>query len=468
MNPTDEQEAILAVAQTSEHLQIRAYAGCGKTSTLALIDEALGKTPRLCVAFNKPVAVEMAERLRETTDCRTMNSLGHRIWSSTITDRLVLNTRKTLDLFRQAITGKTKDDIKHLWDHYDEIKSAVDLAKAVGYIPKGVPRADRTLIFADDFYRDWCEPMSGLAQATVDDILRQSIKLAYSGNIDFNDQLYMPTLFGGTFPRYPVVMIDEAQDLSPINHMMVERLVGTRRLISVGDPFQSIYAFRGALTNGMDAQFCRFSMVARSLTVSFRCPRAIVENARWRAADFQWLRDGGAVATLRDLDLRTVPDGAVFICRNNAPLFRLAVRFLTVGRSVSVAGTDIGTKLVGILRRFGDESLSRAAVLSRIEEWESERDGASARDMAECLRIFARLGSTLAEAISFAEDILRRQGPIYLTTGHKAKGLEWPIVYHLDPWLLKTDEQDQNLHYVIQTRSSDQYFTINSEDIACE
>jgi hypothetical protein len=67
-------------------------------------------------------------------------------------------------------------------------------------------------------------------------VLTDSIRLAYEGQIDFDDQIYMPTLFGGTFPRFPLVMVDEAQDLSPLNHAMLEKLV-TSRLIAVGDPY---------------------------------------------------------------------------------------------------------------------------------------------------------------------------------------------------------------------------------------
>ncbi len=43
--------------------------------------------------------------------------------------------------------------------------------------------------------------------------------------------------------------------------------------------------------------------------------------------------------------------------------------------------------------------------------------------------------------------------------------MEWDTVYHLDPWLCRDDEQDKNLRYVIQTRSADQAFEINSTDI---
>ena len=34
--------------------------------------------------------------------------------------------------------------------------------------------------------------------------------------------------------------------MSLLNHRMIEKIVKTNRLVIVGDPFQAIYAFRGA------------------------------------------------------------------------------------------------------------------------------------------------------------------------------------------------------------------------------
>ena len=50
-------------------------------------------------------------------------------------------------------------------------------------------------------------------------------------------------------------------------------------------------------------------------------------------------------------------------------------------------------------------------------------------------------------------------------TGHKSKGLEFPLVYHLDPQIIGDSAQDKNLRYVINTRSSDTYFEIESEKV---
>jgi superfamily I DNA/RNA helicase len=92
--------------------------------------------------------------------------------------------------------------------------------------------------------------------------------------------------------------------------------------------------------------------------------------------------------------------------------------------------------------------------------------------MAECMRVFAAMGKELGQALIYAEDIFKRRGPITLTTGHKAKGLEYDNVIHIDPHLVRTNpagrpasDQDRNLDYVISTRSKNLLTEVTSEQI---
>jgi hypothetical protein len=215
-----------------------------------------------------------------------------------------------------------------------------------------------------------------------------------------------------------------------------------------------------------------------TLSVSFRCPQAIVEAARVRVPHMKWNQRGGHVETLRDLLVEDIPDGAAFICRCNAPLFQLALRLLTHGRGASMVGTDLGPSLVRTLKRLGDPSLSKKDTLHAIASWEAERlvkakDKATVTDKAECLRVFADFGATLGGAITYAEHIFKNTGSIQLLSGHKAKGLEWDTVYHLDPWRIPSPyaespeelAQELNLQYVITTRAKHSLFYVDLADI---
>lgn len=467
LTPTEEQLHILSlVTGTKDNLLINALAGSGKTSTLEMMQN-VAPAPVLCLAFNRRIANEMEKRFRSTTTVRTLNGLGHRIWASTCAGKLSLNPKKSQDLLREAINQLSKGARNEAYSIFWEVISAVALAKSLGYIPYGTfPNAKRLITRTELFGRLEEDP-SELACELIDTVLVSSIRAAYAGGIDYNDQVYMPALFGGTYPRFPLVLVDEAQDLSPTNHEMLAHM-SKSRIIAVGDPHQAIYSFRGAATNGMSKLASRFSMSSADLSVSFRCPSEIVKGVHWHVPKMQWSRIGGRAARLRNPTPASFPDGAAIICRNNAPLFALALRLLAAGRSVSVSGSEIGPRVVGILKKLGPDAMTQAEVLNAIESWRAERlarESKTANDIADCMRVFAQHGTTLSLAVSYAEHLFKQEGTLTLLTGHKAKGLEWREVYHLDEFLIRDDEQDRNLRYVIATRAMENYYEIESKEI---
>lgn len=465
--PTAEQEHILSLLHsTKSNLLINALAGSGKTSTLELI-QAAASPPVLCLAFNKRIAVEMEKRFRSTTTVRTLNGLGHRIWSATCAGRVTLDPKKTQDLLREEIKSLPRPIQGEAWESFWDIVSAIALAKSLGYVPEGKFPTAKRLITADEFYGHLDEVPSSLFTDLCEAVLTSSTRAAYSGGIDYNDQVYMPALFGGTYPKFPLVLIDEAQDLSPVNHEMLAKL-SRSRIIAVGDPNQAIYGFRGAMTNGMAKLKERFAMAEASLSVSFRCPSEIVKAVHWRVPTMKWSKEGGRAVKLRNPTAGTFTDGCAVICRNNAPLFALALRLLSSGRSVSVSGSDIGPKVVGIMKRLGSEDMTRAELLLAIDTWLAEklaRQSTTASDLADCMKVFASHGENLLQACAYADHLFKQEGTITLLTGHKAKGLEWPIVFHLDSFLLRDTEQDNNLRYVISTRAMETYYEVETKEI---
>lgn len=120
------------------------------------------------------------------------------------------------------------------------------------------------------------------------------------------------------------------------------------------------------------------------------------------------------------------------------------------------------------MKKLGPETLTQEELLHEIETWHQEklsRQSTSAGDIADCMRVFAGFGQTLAQATSYADHLFKQTGTLQLLTGHKAKGLEWPTVYHLDPFLIGETEQELNLRYVIQTRAMETYYEIETREI---
>lgn len=467
--PTDEQEHILAQSKTKANLSIKAYAGTGKTTTLEMAEKVVKEKPILYLVFNKKNADEATKRMASTTTVRTFNALGHRIWAGVASGNISIDPKKSQTIFRSIVDEtKKKAEQAVLWETYWNVIQGVGLAKALGYIPSGVVKSEARLVGQTEFHRYLEETPDDLTSDLIDEVLRRSIIQAYKGVLDFNDQIYMPGLFGGKYPQFPLVLVDEAQDLSPVNHAMVHKLCVKSRLIFVGDPFQNIYGFRGAKAGSMEVLGEKYTAEESTLSISFRCPQAIVENARWRVPDFKWVKPGGHVEELAELNPTTLPATCTVICRNNAPLLGVAFKLLAIGRSVNVRGADIGPRLITTLKKLGPEELTRAQALNAANDWLEEkldRDNKTAGDMYACMKVFLEHGDNLGQAIRYAEHLFSQEGTISLTTGHKAKGLEWDTVYHLDPWILKDHEQDANLRYVIQTRSKNRYYEIDSGKI---
>lgn len=472
---TEEQVAILnEVRNNNRNLLIQALAGAAKTSTLVRIAETVRGKPILSIAFNKRIADEMAERLPSHCSARTLNSIGHRAWAEYTGKRLIVDTNKIGAILQGLLRNPTER--AEVSEIFGDICRLASRAKLMGYIPEGkyaeaIRLCDKQTLYdmlADDEYPEF-------AWAYLDEIICESIREAFEGRIDYDDQLYMPTLFGAGFPRFPLTLVDEAQDLSPLNHYMIERLVGNRRVIAVGDKFQSIYAFRGAISDSMDMLRTRFDMLEMQLTVSFRCPKLIVGLARKRAPLMK-AAPTAPEGEIHELDYDNVrwspkllPKGAAVICRNNAPLFALGLKLIAVGVPVTVRGMEISKRLIKVLRELGDLSMPREELLSHLHDWrraklaEGKLKANTIEDRYECLCVFANATTNLGQAISHAERLFASEGQIELLSGHKSKGLEWDNVFHLDPWRIPSKyareaggealSQELNLEYVITTRA---------------
>lgn len=468
--PTVEQSAVLdAVRSGSQNLMIEALAGTGKTHTLELTVPHF-RGPVLYLVFNKKNADEAKLKMPMNVEVRTLNSIGYRCWSDTIyKPRLNMPKSKTYDIFKSITDLAGKGERSTLWAVYDQVRTGIDLAKALGYVPSAYPQAT-SLITRGAFHAFLDEEPDDLAADLIDEILSRSIKLAFSGTVDFNDQVYMPAMFKSTCPKYPIVLVDEYQDLSPVNHALLSKLARDR-LIGVGDPYQNIYGFRGAKAGGMEQAKAQYAMTPLPLSISFRCPSTIVRHVHWHVPHFRWSTEGGSVEIPQSLSLNDIPDECAVICRNNAPLFRFAMQCLARGRSISMAGSDLGPKLINTMRKLGPESLTQAGTLGAISSWleaKLEKESKTAADTAACMRVFAEQGSDLGQAIRYAEHLLAQDGKLLCSTGHKAKGLEWDTVVHLDPWLCRrktAGAQDKNLDYVISTRSRNRLIEIDSESI---
>ena len=475
--PTEEQRLIIEAARrTQDNLLVNALAGAAKTSTLEMVCHAVTNIPILSLAFNKRIADEMSKRLPGHVEVRTLNALGHRVWAAACGRRLVVDSNKMRGILRAVIDempkGARRDEA---FEEFSDTLRLISKAKRDGYVPPQWNGPCKP-VFGEEWWLDCDE--SSLQNNLITETLKRSIIAAYEGGIDFDDQIYMPVCFGGTWPKFPLILVDEAQDLNELQHEMLARLVA-KRLIAVGDPWQSIYAFRGAKQNGMAAMRERWNMRELTLSVTFRVPRLGVERAWSRVPHMKW-REGAPDGEITHLDTWSsddIPDHAAIVCRNNAPLLSLGFKLLRAGRAIKLVGFDIGAGLVRVLKKLGPANLDPQGIERAIGAWAESalrraKNPDTVYDRADCLRALCEGRRSLQEAITYAENLFKQEGPIQLLSGHKAKGLEWPVVVHLDAWRIPSKfakpgteayEQELNVKYVIESRFKERLVLANLE-----
>jgi DNA helicase-2/ATP-dependent DNA helicase PcrA len=122
------------------------------------------------------------------------------------------------------------------------------------------------------------------------------------GVVDFSDQAALAARLADRFEevgererdRYAVVLLDEYQDTSHAQLVMLRGLFGAQGgahpITAVGDPFQSIYGWRGASAGTLVSVGKHFGGSTLSLTTSFRNGARILRAANLLAAP---LRDDG-------------------------------------------------------------------------------------------------------------------------------------------------------------------------------
>lgn len=482
---TQEQEAVRAAIVSGQDIRVNAVAGSGKTTTLVAGCNDIPQTrATLALAFNKSIQLTLQQRVPSHIFTKTLNGLGHGAWAHYLKGkRLHLDTAKTLKIVK---------DLNVPEDIFMEVVRLTDAAKMAGIWPiemVAVPfLADTFSVWEKIAYQNDLDTSSVTIRFARQALIK-SISAAFEGNIDFNDQLYMPVMLKIPTARYKQVLIDEAQDLNQMQHTLVSMVVGGS-VVAVGDPFQAIYGFRGALTNSMDLMQGKFKLQDLPMSICFRCPQSIISLAQQYAPQIRW-REGapeGIIKVHETWDCHIFSEHDIVLCRNVAPLIKLAFRCIRAGVKVSVAGRDIGKSITALINKIArkDKDMRLVVFWAHLERWQ-EQEIAKARvkfddakidsisDKAETIRNIDTTGDTVADLLLAVEAIFDdSKGGVRLSTIHRAKGLEWPRVYWLDSWrgIARAEksgdscqlQEEKNLQYVAMTRAEQELHYIESDD----
>ncbi len=325
LNP--EQRA--AVETTEGPLLIIAGAGSGKTRVLthriAYLIGVCGIAPEsiLAVTFTNKAAGEMRERVH-----KLLGLEAESVWLSTFHSACVRILRRDI-----GHLGRSRGFV--IYDDSDSLGVVKEALRRHG-LERGTQEARRMSWHFDQWKNKGVLPAEAAERATDLDAERAAEVyavyqrlLADANALDFGDLLLQTTLLFDRFPevlrhyqrRWQYVLVDEYQDTNRVQYRLVNQLAAEHRnLCAVGDPDQSIYAWRGADIRNIldferdysDAQIVKLERNYRSTQRILTGASAVVENNQSRR-EKRLLTELGEGERIRFYESRDERDEAQYV-----------------------------------------------------------------------------------------------------------------------------------------------------------
>jgi len=485
-----------------------AVAGAGKTTTaMFMIAETEGSVA--VMAYNKSAALEFETKARELklnfgnrVRFGTCHSFGFGAWRYAYKNvkagpeaareksdmmHVALQVPKSLQTFTSKLISLAKQravglhgamtDEKLYYDIIDHFDLAYEIEDE-GLIKAGVEYTVKGL--------QWHKDMG-------------------SEIIDFDDMIWLPVVTGVRMFGNDWVIGDEWQDANPARRALARKMLKSNgRAFFIGDRHQAIYGFTGADNDSIGQTIKQFNCVELPMTVTFRCPQAVVAKAREVVSHIEahetapegtvvntdeqvfWQRiDGYRMAGQTEEAFDQINDA--ILCRNTKPLVETAFQLIKRGIPCHVEGRDIGAGLIKLIDRFSSAK-SLPALRDRMTAYceqqvqklnakGRETQAQAIQDRVDTVLVIADAVKTVDELKDKITDMFQdadgeRRKTLTLSTVHKSKGREWqrvflmgenlymPSSYARQDWQL---EQERNLQYVAYTRAKSELVLVNME-----
>lgn len=449
-----------ALANTSLHgevrvIQVNAYAGTGKTSSLTSLAANNPSKRCLYIAYNKSAQQDASTRFGPNTRCTTVHGLAFGAVGKKYAHKL--NNLRAIDIINRAqlgwnwefagavlstITAWTVSD----WDQFPELPCSVE-----GPIYGDLNLLKEIAKVAKQVWYWMCDP-------------KDEMPMTHDGYLKLY-QLSKPRIM------CDLLMLDEAQDTNPVTWAIV-RSQQHCPIVVVGDRYQSIYKFRGAI-NAMDSTKPDLSY---PLTQSFRFGHRVANLASNLLRQF-WLESRPVEGLGPDTTFSPPPPDQPFalICRTNALVFSHAVENLHAGKTLGFVGgvANYGfDKLLDVHYLATDRNdLIKDRFIKKFDSIQNFQDYADESGDFEATRqldIASEYGQSLEHLIpqiykAAKSDLSKAQ--ITLTTAHRSKGMtvdhvvladDFPEIFSAQGKPLPEEELDRqeiNLLYVAATRA---------------
>lgn len=451
-NLTDQQKE-LALCNPSGIIKVSAFAGAGKTSTLCEL--AKNQYSKKCVylAYNKSAQLDASKRFGSNTKCTTVHALAFAAVGRKYVKKL--GNLRSIDVIEEM--NLTWD-----WSFADAVVKTINYYCASD--KKEFPRSAKSIsgpITVDEKF--WGE-VASVAKKTWEKMcnLKERIVMTHDGYLKLY-QLQKPLL------DCDLLMLDEAQDTNPVTWDIVKNQKCP--IIVVGDAYQSIYGFRGAI-NAMnlidDAK-------EYQLTQSFRFGESVANIASKLLYAFyeepNRVEGMGAETVVGDI-AESLPHGIV--CRTNAVVFHRAVQAIEDQKKISFIGgvdaygfeklIDVNHLMNGDLKKIKDVFLRRMQSFNDYAQYAEDSQDVEAKRMIEIVYGYRDEVENLVKKIRRESIKDHEKADLIISTAHRSKGMtidrvvledDYPEIVN-EKGILEAkdlDRQEINLLYVAVTRA---------------
>jgi len=474
---TDEQQAAIDAAIEGYDFSLVAPAGSGKSATALGMAQRLKGKRILYLVYNRQARLDAEVKFKRAgiswVDVRTTSQVAWRAYADTHKERMAPDAKAVpakdvakslnltpkdfgdnlvLDGFTQAVLAS--DTIERFCNSAHTRITARDV-----HIPVVGP--GETAIEAARNY------LARLAQALWQQSIMPDSKLRFTMNHAFK-----LVAEGGKNYGYDVVIVDEAQDSNDATMKFLKNQKGAQGIL-IGDPAQSLYAWRGA-----SDQILRHEGPKLYLTQSFRFGDAVAAEAMKHLPHTLTGVTIKGLSSIKDVvseDDMENPD--VVLTRTNAGAMTYAISYLMAGKRVAmVKGTkqilDIAFAARDLLagRKVRSLELSAFTTWSELVEYTKEPGGGHLKAVVKLIDVYG-IGKLIDACNKMVKyDSKFPQHDVAVTTCHSVKGLEWknvqigddffepepfenPITQELEPGVI--EKHEAMIHYVAVTRAQE-------------
>lgn len=448
---TAEQEDHVNTIVKGENHAIQAPPGSGKTFLLLALARKM-KGYGLSVSFNRLLAIEASKKFHSGVNCRTGHSLAYGTVGYKYKKRL------------KKLTGKHLANVMDIgdWQLYNSPSNKGYLI--LNTIRKYCYSADKEIGLKH------LPKLTLLQEADIDLMKQDLVQTAHmvfqemcreDSDLPITHDIYLKVwALSNPIINKDYIFFDEYQDSNPVIADIIKKQ--SCQKIFVGDQFQQIYAWRGAVNALQDEKLAKLY-----ITQSFRfgeeiagLTNSIIES--YYPTDFKYVPFHGNDDIQSQIYYNPLSNIDCIICRTNKGVIGETIKALAHHETVHIlGGIQPLTYLINSIFQLKIKNYTNHPDLflfTSFNDLKEYADSPMGGDLKAVLKLIETYGRERLLNILESTTESAEEASVTITTAHKSKGLEWSVVRLANDFKVPGDgtiptQEETNILYVAASRA---------------